>query len=154
MDKKALLRRLNESLALEQALIEAEGAIAGRATVPDVRQVTTNAIRDDENHLVLMRRMITDLGGRVEPPPMESVAWIEALVRNINATDDTLDRIGLLRMMKGRAVSTGELMDRIRFTLGNPPEMEPLVTMLRQDREHAQNLARLEARLASTEIFL
>ena len=154
MDKKALLRRLNESLALEQALIEAEGAMAGGGSDPDLRQVATNAMREDETHLVLMRRIIMDLGGRVEPPPMDSVAWIEALVRNINATDDVLDRIGLLRMMKARAVATGEVLDRIRFTLGNPPEMESLVMILRQDREHAQNLARLEARLVSSEIFL
>jgi hypothetical protein len=154
MDKKALLRRLNESLALEQALIEAEGAIAGSVRDPDLRQITSNAMRDDETHLVLLRRMILDLGGRVEPPPMDSVAWIEALVRNINSTDDVLDRVGLLRMMKARAVAAGEVLDRIRFTLGNPPEMESLVTILRQDREHAQSLARLEARLASTEIFL
>ena len=46
------------------------------------------------------------------------------------------------------------MFDRIRFTLGNPPEMEPLVPMLRQDREHAQSLARLESRLVSSEIFL
>jgi hypothetical protein len=154
MDKKALLRKLNEAVALEQALIEAEGAIAGRSAEPDLRQITTNAIREDEQHLVLMRRMIMDLGGRVEAPPMENVAWIEALVRNINAADDELDRVGLIRMMKARAVAAGEVFGRIRFTLGNPPEMEGLVTILRQDREHAQQLAQLEGRLASVEIFL
>jgi hypothetical protein len=64
MDKKTLFRKLNENLALEQAIIEAEGTIAGRSSVPDVRQAAGVALRDDEDHLVIMRRMITDLGGR------------------------------------------------------------------------------------------
>ena len=68
MDKKVLFRKMNEALALEQTLLEAEGAIATRTGVPDLRQATSNAIRDDENHMVILRRMIMDLGGRVEPP--------------------------------------------------------------------------------------
>ena len=154
MDKKVMFRKMNEALALEQALIEAEGAIAGRTAVPDLRQASSNAIRDDENHLVIWRRMIMDMGGRVEPPPMDSVAWIEALVRNINTSDDELDRLGLVRMLKARAVASGEVFDRLRFTLGNPPDMEGLVTILRQDREHAQRLAQIEARMAASEVLL
>jgi hypothetical protein len=154
MDKKTLFRKLNESLALEQAIIEAEGTIVGRSSVPDVRQASAVALRDDENHLVLIRRMITDLGGRVEPASMDTGAWIEALVQNINSTTDELDSLSLLRMLKSRAVATGEVFDRIRFTLGNPPEMEGLVLMLRQDRDHAQRYAQLESVLVSREIML
>ena len=154
MDKKTLFRKLNENLALEQAIIEAEGTIAGRSGIPDVRQAAGVALRDDETHLVLTRRMINDLGGRVEPASMDTVAWIEALVQNINSTTDELDSLSLLRMLKARAVATGEVFDRIRFTLGNPPEMEGLVTMLRQDRDHAQRDAQLELVLVSREIML
>src|SRR5438067_6084539 len=154
MDKKAFLRKMNEALALEQALIEAEGVVAGRSSVADLRQATGNAIRDDETHLTLLRRIIRDMGGRVEAPAMDDVAWIEALARNIVSTDDELDRLGLLRMLKARSVAMGEVFDRIRFTLGNPPELEPLVPILRQDRAHAQTLAQIEARLASVEIML
>lgn len=154
MDKKTLFRKLNESLALEQAIIEAEGTIAGRSSVPDVRQAAGVALRDDENHLVLIQRMINDLGGRVEPVSMDTVAWIEALVQNINSTTDELDSLSLLRMLKSRAVATGEVFDRIRFTLGNPPEMESMVQTLRQDREHAQRYAQLESVLVSREIML
>jgi hypothetical protein len=154
MDKKTLFRKLNENLALEQAIIEAEGTIAGRSSIPDVRQAAGVALRDDEDHLVILRRMINDLGGRVEPASMDTVAWIEALVQNINSTRDELDSLSLLRMLKSRAVATGEVFDRIRFTLGNPPEMEGLVTALRQDREHAQRYAQLESVLVSREIML
>jgi hypothetical protein len=154
MDKKVLFRKMNEALALEQTLIEAEGAIAERTAVPDLRQATSNAIRDDENHLVILRRMIMDLGGRVEPPAMDTVAWMEALARNISTSDDELDRLGLVRMLKARAVATGELFDRLRFTLGNPPDMEGIVTMSRQDREHAQRFAQIESRMAASEILL
>src|SRR5439155_12512620 len=108
MDKKAFLRKMNEALALEQALIEAEGVVAGRSSVADLHQATGNAIRDDETHLTLLRRIIRDMGGRVEAPAMDDVAWIEALARNIVSTDDELDRLGLLRMLKARAVATGE----------------------------------------------
>ena len=154
MDKKALFAMLNEALALEQALIEAQGTMSARAADGDLRQAAGIAGHDDEHHLVLVRRMLGDLGGRVEAPSMDQVAWIEALVRNVSTTDDDLERLGLVRMLKMRAVAHEEIFDRIRFTMGNPPEMEPLVVILRQDHEHAQRYAEIEMRLATRQVML
>ena len=154
MDKKILFRKLNEHLALEQAIIEAEGIVSGRTTSPDLQQALNNAIREDEAHQTMLRRMVVDLGGKVTPPAMDTLAWIEALLRNISTSDDELDRLGLLRMLKAGAIASGELFDRLRFVLGNPPEMEPLVPILRQDRDHAGRLAEVEGRMSSLELIL
>jgi hypothetical protein len=101
-----------------------------------------------------LQRMIRDMGGQVQPPPMEGRAWIEALIRAINVERDELDRLGLYRMLKFRAVASGEVMDVIRRSLGNPSAMETLVVLLFEDRQHAARLAQIEASYAANQAVL
>src|SRR5215218_5148347 len=111
MDKTFVVNQLNEALVLEQGIIEVERMLVNRSKYRDLRTLADNAAREDENHGVALQRMIRDLGGQVQPPPMEGRAWIEALIRAINVERNELDRIGLYRMLKFRAVASGEMMD-------------------------------------------
>lgn len=154
MDKTFIITKLNEALVLEQGLIEVERMLASRSKSKDIRGVSELAARDDEMHTLALQRMIRDMGGQVAPPPMEGRAWIEALIRAINVERDELDRLGLLRMLKFRAVASGEVMDVIRRALGNPGSMESLVIVLHEDRQHATRLAQIEASYAANEAVL
>jgi len=85
---------------------------------------------------------------------MEGRAWIEALIRAINVERNELERLGLYRMLKFRAVASGEVMDVIRRTMGNPPTMETLLIGLTEDRQHAARLAQIETNYAANEAVL
>ncbi|HUS15538.1 MAG TPA: hypothetical protein VM536_11050 [Chloroflexia bacterium] len=154
MDKNFIIGKLNEALVLEQGIIEVERMLAGRSKSADIRGATDLASREDEAHALAVQRMIRDLGGQVAPPPMEGRAWIEALIRAINVERDELSRLGLLRMLKFRAVTSGEIIDVIRRTLGNPGAMEALVIMMHEDRQHASRLAQIESNYAANEAVL
>ena len=154
MDKNFVINKLNEVLVLEQGIIEVERTLARKSQIADIRNIADLAAREDETHALALTRMIRDLGGQVQPPPMEGRAWIEALIRAINVERDELDRLGLYRMLKFRAVATGEVMDVLRRALGNPPPMESAIIMLHQDREHASRLAQIEATYAANEAVL
>jgi hypothetical protein len=151
MDKTFVINQLNEALVLEQGIIEVERMLANRSKYRDLQTLTDTAAREDDNHTVALQRMIRDLGGQVQPPPMEGRAWIEALIRAINVERNELDRIGLYRMLKFRAVASGEMMDTIRRALGNPSAMENLVIVLHEDRQHAARLAQIESTYAANE---
>ena len=151
MDKTFVVNQLNEALVLEQGIIEVERMLANRSKYRDLQTLAETAAPEDDNHAVALQRMIRDLGGQVQPPPMEGRAWIEALIRAINVERNELDRIGLYRMLKFRAVASAELMDTIRRALGNPSAMENLVIMLHEDRQHAARLAQLESTYAANE---
>jgi hypothetical protein len=154
MDKQFVVAKLNEGLVLEQGIIEVERMLAGKSRSQDLRAATEIAAREDEAHALALQRMIRDMGGQVQPPPMEGRAWIEALIRAINVERDELDRLGLYRMLKFRAVASGEVMDVIRRSLGNPSAMETLVVLLFEDRQHAARLAQIEATYAANEAVL
>jgi hypothetical protein len=154
MDKQFVVAKLNEGLVLEQGIIEVERMLAGKSRSQDLRAATEIAAREDEAHALALQRMIRDIGGQVQPPPMEGRAWIEALIRAINVERDELDRLGLYRMLKFRAVASGEVMDVIRRSLGNPSAMETLVVLLFEDRQHAARLAQIEASYAANQAVL
>lgn len=154
MDKNFVVGKLNEALALEQGIIEVERTLARKAQSTEIRSVAEQAARDDDRHVVAFTRMIQNLGGQVQPPAMEGRAWIEALIRAINVEPDDLDRLGLYRMLKFRAVAGGEVIDIIRRTLGNPGTLESLILVLHDDREHAATLARLESSYAANAAVL
>jgi len=154
MDKNFIISKLNESLALEQGIIEVERMLARKSRSKDLASAADLAVRDDDTHALVIQRAITDMGGQVVPPSMEGRAWIEALIRAINVERDELDRLGLYRMLKFRAIASGEVMDVIRRTLGNPAPLEGLILVLLQDREHAAHLARIESIYASNEAVL
>jgi len=154
MDKAFIVGKLNEMLALEQGVIEVERMIARKSQRGELSGALEQAARDDDRHAIVIQRAILNMGGQVQPPPMESRAWIEALIRAANVERDELDRLGLSRMLKFRAVASGEVMDTIRRALGNPGMMEPLLLPLHEDREHAATLARLEADYAANEAVL
>jgi hypothetical protein len=154
MDKQFVVAKLNEGLVLEQGIIEVERMLAGKSRSQDLRAATEIAAREDEAHALALQRMIRDMGGQVQPPPMEGRAWIEALIRAINVERDELDRLGLYRMLKFRAVASGEVMDVIRRSLGNPSAMETLVVLLFEDRQHAARLAQIEASYAANQAVL
>ncbi|HMA37402.1 MAG TPA: ferritin-like domain-containing protein [Chloroflexia bacterium] len=154
MDKNFILQKLNEALVLEQGIIEVERMLSTRSKSKDLRTAAEQATRDDETHALVLQRMIRDLGGQVQPPPMEGRAWIEALIRAVNVERDELDRLGLYRMLKFRAVAGGEVMDVIRRTLGNPAPMERLLVLLNEDRQHAARLAQLESSYAANEAVM
>jgi hypothetical protein len=154
MDKQFVIAKLNEGLVLEQGIIEVERMLAGKSRSQDLRAATEIAAREDEAHALALQRMIRDMGGQVQPPPMEGRAWIEALIRAINVERDELDRLGLYRMLKFRAVASGEVMDVIRRSLGNPSAMETLVVLLFEDRQHAARLAQIEASYAANQAVL
>lgn len=151
MDKTFVINQLNEALVLEQGIIEVERMLVSRSRYADLRNAADAATREDENHALALQRMIRDLGGQVQPPPMEGRAWIEALIRAVNVERNDLARMGLYRMLKFRAVAAGELMDTIRRTLGNPPAMENIVVTLHEDRQHAARIAQIEATYAANE---
>jgi hypothetical protein len=154
MDKAFVIGKLNEMLALEQGLIEVERMIARKSQFSELRGAMEQAARDDEQHAIVLQRAILNMGGQIQPPAMESRAWIEALIRATNVERDELDRLGLCRMLKFRAIAGGEVMDTIRRALGNPGLMESLILPLHEDREHAATLARLEATYAANEAVL
>jgi hypothetical protein len=154
MDKQFVVAKLNEGLVLEQGIIEVERMLAGKSRSQDLRATAEIAAREDEAHALALQRMIRDMGGQVQPPPMEGRAWIEALIRAINVERDELDRLGLYRMLKFRAVASGEVMDVIRRSLGNPSAMETLVVLLFEDRQHAARLAQIEASYAANQAVL
>ena len=154
MDKQFLVAKLNEGLVLVQGIIEVERMLAAKSRSQDLRSAADIATREDETHALALQRMIRDLGGQVQPPPMEGRAWIEALIRAINVERDELDRLGLYRMLKFRAVASGEVMDVIRRSLGNPGAMESLTVLLFEDRQHAARLAQIEASYAANQAVL
>jgi len=154
MDKTFLIGKLNEALVLEQGIVEVEHTVAAKSRVKDIAGAADQAARDDETHVVILQRMIRDSGGQVQPPAMEGRAWIEALIRAINVERNELDRLGLYRMLKFRAVASGEVMDVIRRSLGNPGAMETLVLLLQEDRQHAARLAQIESSYAANEAVL
>ena len=154
MDKNFVVGKLNEALSLEEAIVETETKIANKTKIRDLQAASEIAERDDQTHVVAYRRAITDMGGKVAPPPREARAWIEALLQDISAEPDELRRIGLYRILKFRAIATGELLDTVRRNLANPVAMETLLPVLRQDREHAARLAEIEARYAANEAVL
>ncbi len=151
MDKTFVINQLNEALVLEQGIVEVERMLVSRSRYADLRNAADQATHDDENHVLALQRMIRDLGGQVQPPPMEGRAWIEALIRAVNVERNELARMGLYRMLKFRAVAAGELMDTIRRTLGNPAAMENIVITLHEDRQHAARIAQIEATYAANE---
>lgn len=154
MDKTFIVAKLNEMLVLEQGIIEVERMLARKSQSPDLRAAADAAARDDEGHAAALMRAITNFGGQVQPPAMEGRAWIEALIRAINVERDELDRLGLYRMLKYRAIASGEVMDVIRRSLGNPAALEALIRALAQDREHATRLAQIESTYAANEAVL
>ena len=154
MDKSFIIGKLNEMLALEQGLIEIEHMLARKSQVADLRTAADVAARDDERHALALQRMILNTGGRVQPPPMEGRAWIEALIRAVSVERDELDRLSLYRMLKLRSLAGAEVMDVARRALGNPPTLETLITVLFEDRQHAARLAQIEADVAANAAVL
>lgn len=149
--KQFVVQELSDALAVEQAIVENERALAGAVADAELKQALEAMANEDEGHVANFERVIEGLGAKPMKVEADDRKVVNALKKVAQDGEEETERLSAHGLLKHKAVETGELFHALSAQLGKPKAMKPLDVNLREDKQHAKQLHELTLKLAQAQ---
>lgn len=104
---------LSNSIALEQAIQEAERMLSGEVRRPDLQQELGMFERQDDKHLQNFRSALNHIGGQDRGPDEATRVFIDTSRQILRSNVPVFDKLGTYMVMKDKARTADMLLAHI-----------------------------------------